>query len=95
MRLFYLLKVKQHLYKHTQFFIMIISNKLTVTGGGGHFSFLYNLKILDHDQFIRHTKPLQMHVLLSSIDFFNWELGKKNLTKVHFKREMICRYMYT
>lgn len=94
MRLFYLLKVKQHLYTHTQFFIMIISNKLTVTGGG-HFSFLYNLKILDHDQFIRHTKPLQMHVLLSSIDFFNWELGKKNLTKVHFKREMICRYMCT
>lgn len=44
MRLFYLLKVKQHLYKHTQFFIMIISNKLTVTGGGGHFSFPVQLK---------------------------------------------------
>lgn len=37
MRLFYLLKVKQHLYTHTQFFIMIISNKLTVTGGGALF----------------------------------------------------------
>lgn len=77
MRLFYLLKVKQHLYTHTQFFIMIISNKLTVTGGGGHFSFLYNLKILDHDQFIRHTKPLQMHVLLSSIDFSKGNLARK------------------
>lgn len=44
MRLFYLLKVKQHLYTHTQFFIMIISNKLTVTGGGGALFFSVQLK---------------------------------------------------
>lgn len=85
MRLFYLLKVKQHLYTHTQFFIMIISNKLTVTGGGGHFSFLYNLKILDHD--LQNLNRC-MYFFLRLI-FFKRELGKKNLTKVHFKREMI------
>lgn len=86
MRLFYLLKVKQHLYTHTQFFIMIISNKLTVTGGGGgHFSFLYNLKILDHDlQNLNRCMYFYLRLI-----FFKRELGKKKFTKVHFKREMI------